>query len=524
VHPYSLHFADRDSVLRSPIPEAGNFYRRQDCPDFFLLNDAVYIMQAEWLQHYRTFISDETVGFEMPEERSLDNDTEGVFRRFELSRSHRAPLVATEVISTHAPNHKAQFKDLNMNPCDSSSERDHPDAVSSQTMKQNGRSDALHSGGERFMAKASSLVAALFVMSLAVCGCNSLTSINFPDASNGCNVSIGQTQGIISHHCSGYCSTPGLVTLPDGNLLTAYEQNIRITTHLSIDGGATWGLGSTVYTVANPYITEGYPNVTLLPNGTLFLGFSPVLPPWNGVPTYMIGTIGAGDVITWSAPVSISTPRWTAGCWASPVVNLANGNLLWPVWCYNNKRKQASSSTVMLSTDGGLTWPTQVTVGNGDNGYDYDESAAVVYPNGDIVMIMRHTDPGATDQYGSYWRSKSNDGGNTWSTPIPVVDNVLVGRPTLALLPSGGLVLLGRAQIAGVSTTGFGTSWDEGLTFTRFTDLGVGGPGTGVDDYDAMSLLPDGSIAVVTAHGTPSTNIDYRNLVDLCTSPLGPSK
>jgi hypothetical protein len=181
----------------------------------------------------------------------------------------------------------------------------------------------------------------------------------------------------------------------------------------------------------------------------------------------------------------------------------------------------------MLSTDGGLTWPKQVTVGDGASGMDYDESAAVVYPNGDIVMIIRHTNQGPSDQYGSYWRSKSNDGGNTWSDPVEVVNNVLVGRPTIGLLPSGGLVLLGRANIADINTTAFGTSWDEGLRFSNFIGLGVDNvPGT-MDVYDAMSLLPDGTLAVVTAHLNDSentTDIDYRNLVDNCGSALTPLK
>jgi N-acylneuraminate cytidylyltransferase len=87
-HPYLMFSADCNSVLQSLVPEADNFYRRQDYPDFFLLNGSVYVAQAEWLQHSRTFISDETVGFEMPEERSLDIDTEEDFRRFESHRSH----------------------------------------------------------------------------------------------------------------------------------------------------------------------------------------------------------------------------------------------------------------------------------------------------------------------------------------------------------------------------------------------------------------------------------------------------
>lgn len=156
------------------------------------------------------------------------------------------------------------------------------------------------------------------------------------------------------------------------------------------------------------------------------------------------------------------------------------------------------------------------------DGRDYDESATVVYPNGDIVMIIRHTNPGTTDRYGSYWRSMSTDNGTTWSSPTLVINSTVVGRPTLALLPSGGLVLMSRFEDGGAgSMTGFATSWDEGITFSSFTNLGIGAPYS--DNYDAMALLQDGSIAVVTVHsnsGGKSNNIDYRNLVSRCSQPL----
>jgi hypothetical protein len=336
------------------------------------------------------------------------------------------------------------------------------------------------------------------------------------------NVSIGQTQGILIQSTS-FCAYPGLVTLPDGNLLAAYQCNrSTVNTQLSKDQGATWSSNSAVYSAVSPYELDAV-DLALLPNGKIFLGFGlGPMPSWVGVPTYLIGTIGAGDRITWSAPKSVSTPGWTAGCWGvTPVVPLANGDLLWPVWCYNNTTgRLPGSSTVLLSTDGGLTWPRQITVGDGASGNDYDESAAAVYPNGDIVLIIRQSSIGQVDAYGSWWRSISTDNGNTWSAPVQVVKNKIVGRPTLALLPCGGLVLLGRSEIEGVSTTGFGTSWDEGLTFSEFTNLGFGTPGSSNiygDEYDAMSFLHDGSIAVATAHDTSDgTNIDYRNLEQPC--------
>ena len=401
-----------------------------------------------------------------------------------------------------------------MFPCGSSSQRDHPDAVSSQTMKQNGRRDALHSRGEKFLiAKTWFSVAALFVMSLAVCGCESGNLI--------CNVSIGSTQSAISRGTP--CMEPGLVTLPDGNLLAAFNCTMSIMTQMSKDSGSTWSSSIQVDTGG---INPSEVSLSLLHDGKLFLSTNLLPASGNSMVVYMIGTIGTGDVITWSAPVSVSTPGSIYSCWAvSPVVYLGNGNLLWPVWCYNDLAGNLpGSSTVLLSTDGGVTWPKQITVGNAiTDGREYDESAAVVYPNGDIVMIIRHTNPGPSDQYGSYWRSKSNDGGSTWSDPVEVVNNGYIGRPALGLLPSGGLVLLSRAEIAGIPTTAFGTSWDEGVSFSNFPGLGVDNvPGT-MDVSDAMSLLPNGTLAVVTVHINDSdntTDIDYRNLVDNCPSVL----
>jgi len=301
----------------------------------------------------------------------------------------------------------------------------------------------------------------------SLCGCgNNLANLT-------CNVSIGPTQDIINHDSTSGCINPGLATLPDGNLLAAFYcvGNGSIMTQLSTDRGSTWSSGIQVNTGINASVVS----LSLLHDGKLFLSTNLLPASGNNKLAYMIGTIGTGDVITWSAPVSVSTPGSIYSCWAvSPVVYLGNGNLLWPVWCYNDPAGNLpGSSTVLMSTDSGVTWPKQVTVANGvTDDRDYDESAAVVYPNGDIVMIIRQTTGcNGTDYCGSYWRSKSTDGGNTWSAPVEAANYVYVGRPTLALLPSGGLVLMGRAQINGVSTTGFGTSWDEGLSFSPVIDL-----------------------------------------------------
>jgi CMP-N,N'-diacetyllegionaminic acid synthase len=50
--------------------------RRQDLPQVYGLNGAVYLAQTTWLQKQRTFLTNETVAHVMPRERSLDVDTE----------------------------------------------------------------------------------------------------------------------------------------------------------------------------------------------------------------------------------------------------------------------------------------------------------------------------------------------------------------------------------------------------------------------------------------------------------------
>ncbi|MCB1422187.1 MAG: acylneuraminate cytidylyltransferase family protein [Nitratireductor sp.] len=49
--------------------------RRQDAPQAYYLNGAVYLADTQWLKGTRSFLSDETVGYIMPQERSVDIDS-----------------------------------------------------------------------------------------------------------------------------------------------------------------------------------------------------------------------------------------------------------------------------------------------------------------------------------------------------------------------------------------------------------------------------------------------------------------
>ena len=54
--------------------------RRQDMPEVYALNGAVYVAEVEWLRETRSFLTPETAAYVMPPGRSLDIDTELDFR------------------------------------------------------------------------------------------------------------------------------------------------------------------------------------------------------------------------------------------------------------------------------------------------------------------------------------------------------------------------------------------------------------------------------------------------------------
>lgn len=74
--PYWMFKMDKGDKL---IPVMDNKYlekRRQDLPDTFIPNGAIYIAESNWFLKHQSFYSKATYGYKMPQKRSLDIDTE----------------------------------------------------------------------------------------------------------------------------------------------------------------------------------------------------------------------------------------------------------------------------------------------------------------------------------------------------------------------------------------------------------------------------------------------------------------
>ena len=71
-HPYWMYEIVPGDELRSIVPN--NITRRQDLPEIYILNGAVYIAKVEVILNNRSFLGKDTIGYKMERERSFDID------------------------------------------------------------------------------------------------------------------------------------------------------------------------------------------------------------------------------------------------------------------------------------------------------------------------------------------------------------------------------------------------------------------------------------------------------------------
>lgn len=74
--PYWMYTLGNNGMMTALMPTDTTYARRQDLPSVYTLNGAVYVANCDWLRKHKTFLTPETLGFIMPQERSLDIDTE----------------------------------------------------------------------------------------------------------------------------------------------------------------------------------------------------------------------------------------------------------------------------------------------------------------------------------------------------------------------------------------------------------------------------------------------------------------
>lgn len=82
--PYWMFTLGERGKMKKLIDLDNNYLRRQDIPSVYRLNGAVYVAKTEFILKNKSFLTDETAGYIMSIEHSIDIDTEKDFRFAEL--------------------------------------------------------------------------------------------------------------------------------------------------------------------------------------------------------------------------------------------------------------------------------------------------------------------------------------------------------------------------------------------------------------------------------------------------------
>lgn len=74
--PYWMYIVNKQMKMQPFLEYPGEINRRQDLPQVYVLNGAVYVAEYEFLKEHKSFVTLETLAYLMPTERSIDIDSE----------------------------------------------------------------------------------------------------------------------------------------------------------------------------------------------------------------------------------------------------------------------------------------------------------------------------------------------------------------------------------------------------------------------------------------------------------------
>jgi hypothetical protein len=303
--------------------------------------------------------------------------------------------------------------------------------------------------------------------------------------------------------------------MDDGRIVLVWREGTdHVTSHdgvikwtNSTDNGLTWS--PTVQSMSQSGFDLRDPSLSTSPDRTkLYLTYFKATTSLAAAGFFIQVSTDRGA--TWGGEHRIDGGQpYAAG--ASPVVTLANGNLLATWYGKDVATNTYDSSWTATSSDGGVTWSAPHKLLDGPaNLRDYQEPWAVV--SGTNVVVM-YRDGNA--QY--IGRIASADSGATWGAGAPKFDGT--GRPSTVLTSSGTLVTVFRSDPAGPASNQRGymrTSPDLGVSWTEARLVERSAWGGGFWTYSAPIEVAKGMILCPTGveqSGTSSV-LSTRYLVE----------
>ncbi len=324
------------------------------------------------------------------------------------------------------------------------------------------------------------------------------------------------TRETIAYHEGGLF--PVLAATTDGTVVAIVRGGAghlgttgRIEAIRWLDRGQTW---SPPIVIADSDRDDRNPAIGVSSRGTLVLAyhrqgsydaagaFRPV--PIGGPtprPIEIVVTRSVDGGLTWEEPFPLSVESLRAASPFGKIAALPGGTLLMPIYIHDHATAGLSAeelrrlgparygSYVARSDDDGRTWTDPTLIAPA-----MDECALLVFPDGDVLALLRASDPEA-----ALWSARSGDGGQTWSSPVRVT-GPRQHPADLTLLADGEVLLCygnrtppfriegrisrdgGRTWLARLLTFS-GPLYGTAVDADRRTDLG----------YPSTAIVPDGA-------------------------------
>lgn len=253
----------------------------------------------------------------------------------------------------------------------------------------------------------------------------------------------------------------------------------------SDDQGLTWTRPATLIDTA---YDDRHPSILELDNGDWVANFFEYWMPAHCQARYMRSRDRGA---TWTEPQA--TPGNGGGFGANPMIQLADGSLVWVIEGYYDPQVTHPVTGVFRSENRGESFELASVV---NPGHVLEEPSVVELADGRLLLIGRRQDD-------LCW---SADGGRTWSAPVSA--GVELFDPHLLRLPSGVLACFHGSYAGGGLRVMLST--DGGQTW-RGPKAGIGySVDPHVYGYSAPAVLPDGSVYIAYLHSGGHAPADAR--------------